>query len=239
MWTKVDDHLHSHPKVMELWRHKPRHPLALHLIALSYAGFTNQDGRVSQAFVEEKLPSHSERRRLIAALVGIGLWDELEDGSWRIHDYLDANMSREQIAARTAVDKRRKALQRRPGLLDLVRARDRDHCRYCGERVSFARGRNGDGATYDLVAPEGSISKDNVVLCCRRCAGRKGLLTVEQAGLCLLPEPATQLPLGGDVRTDGARMSADVPAADGRRMSKAVGSADGGTPRPDPTRPEV
>jgi hypothetical protein len=88
-WAKVDDGLHSHPKILALRRGCPA-ALGLHLLALSFAGAYLTDGVVHAAFVE---PQEEE---LAQRLVDAGLWDR--DGEdWRIHDWLDFNPSRAQV----------------------------------------------------------------------------------------------------------------------------------------------
>jgi 5-methylcytosine-specific restriction endonuclease McrA len=75
-------------------------------------------------------------------------------------------------------------------LIAFVKQRDRSLCRYCGIRVNWTDKRGGDGATYDHVDPDGDNTRDNVVVACRRCNGRKRDRTPEQAGMPLL-KPGT------------------------------------------------
>ena len=105
-WIKIDDQLHSHPKVIAAW-HAHHAALGLHLLALSHAACYLTDGRVSDAFVRGLLPAAAERRRVLSALTAVappftsGLW--VPDGSgWQIHDYLDLNESREDVLAKRA-----------------------------------------------------------------------------------------------------------------------------------------
>ncbi len=63
-------------------------------------------------------------------------------------------------------------------------ARDNYTCQYCGE--------TGKEMTIDHVVPRrmgGGDAWDNLVACCRRCNGKKGDKTLQQAGMKLLREP--------------------------------------------------
>lgn len=106
MWVRVDDQLHSHPKVRAAWIACDA-SLGLHLLALSYAGCFLTDGLVSEAFVALNLPQAGRRRKAITALVDAGLWHPVE-GGWHIHDFLNYNESRDKILSRRAADSRRK-----------------------------------------------------------------------------------------------------------------------------------
>lgn len=68
--------------------------------------------------------------------------------------------------------------------------RDGNRCRYCGKRV------NRDSRVIDHVvawANGGRNTDDNLVTACRTCNHRKGTLSVEEAGMHLLPLPDAQL----------------------------------------------
>lgn len=77
-------------------------------------------------------------------------------------------------------------LKRLPELREFVKTRDRSLCRYCGVRVNWADKKGPTGATYDHVDPDGDNTRDNVVVACRRCNGRKKDRTPAQAGMPLL-----------------------------------------------------
>ena len=83
-------------------------------------------------------------------------------------------------------------------LRERIRKRDRNLCRYCGRRVKWGANNAPHGATYDHVDPDVGNLKNNVVVACRQCNGRKKDRTPEQwieedsvHGLALLPEGTT------------------------------------------------
>lgn len=96
-WSKIDDQMHSHPKVKRAWDAN-KTSLGLHLLALSYAGAYLTDGHVPETFVKTQLPIAASRRRAVKTLVDSGLWEPSADG-WQIHDYLDHNPSKSETAA--------------------------------------------------------------------------------------------------------------------------------------------
>lgn len=104
-WARVDDKLHSHPKVRRAWRCRPA--LGIHLLALSFCMDQGTKGHLTPEWVEDQLPKPAERQRTVDALVEAGLWREIDDG-WEVHDFLDWNPSPEDIEARRAADRERK-----------------------------------------------------------------------------------------------------------------------------------
>jgi len=79
----------------------------------------------------------------------------------------------------------RRKLTRRQRVRSAVMARDRSLCRYCRK----------DATTLDHVVPRcksGRFSMKNCVACCMPCNKRKGSLTVEEAGMQLLPVPKSE-----------------------------------------------
>lgn len=105
-WVRIDDHLHSHPKIRWAWAKCPP-SLGLHLVALSFSGDQLTDGVVDDHFVKQWLPSQRMRERATAALAGAVLW-ERDGDAWVIHDYLDYNESGAQIRERRRLDLARK-----------------------------------------------------------------------------------------------------------------------------------
>lgn len=102
-WTKVDDRLHSHPKVLGLWQtENGRAALGLHLLAFSYIGAHLTDGVIHRPFIVEK-----GAIELAGCLVEAGLWDE-EGEHWRVHDWRDYNPSRAQVERQRKADAARK-----------------------------------------------------------------------------------------------------------------------------------
>lgn len=183
-WTKLDDQLHSHPKVQKAWQ-ESRASIGLHMLALSHAGAYLTDGHVSEAFVRAQLPAAGERRRAVGVLVDSGLWERNGDG-WVIHDFLDFNLSAAEVKGKRDWDVSRKALERDHDLIAAIKERDNDHCRYCGNAVSWKNRRGPHGGTYDHVHPRGPNTLENVVVACRACNMAKGARTPDEAGLKLL-----------------------------------------------------
>lgn len=81
------------------------------------------------------------------------------------------------------------AHQGKPNLevIQVVRERDLDRCRYCGVEVNWKDRRGSIGGTYDHINPRGLSDVDNIVVCCRKCNSTKGLRTPSQAKMILLP----------------------------------------------------
>jgi hypothetical protein len=106
-WARLDDRFHEHRKVRQAWRQAPA-SVGLHVMALTYCAGFETDGFVDRAFVEEKLPAAKTRNAAVRALIEAGMWRELDNG-WVIHDYLDYNPSRVQIAEKRAKYAERKS----------------------------------------------------------------------------------------------------------------------------------
>ncbi|MGB0096610.1 MAG: hypothetical protein WBP81_29235 [Solirubrobacteraceae bacterium] len=109
-WIRIDDDLHSHPKIQAAW-HQSEVSVGLHLLALSHSACYLTDGHVSRAFVALQLPNTTVRKQAVDALVASELW-VVNGTGWEIHDYLDYNDSREKILARRAAEAERKATRR-------------------------------------------------------------------------------------------------------------------------------
>ena len=105
-WIKLDDGLHSHPKIIEAWS-IDRAGVGLHLRALSYAADHLTDGHIRESWVAELFRVESERTSAVGALLQSGLWERNDDG-YLIHDYLEFNESRADVLARREKDTTRK-----------------------------------------------------------------------------------------------------------------------------------
>lgn len=108
MWVRLDDKLHSHPKVLALFDGgHAESALALWLLAASWSGDQLTDGVIPRVQV----------RRLgftVAAaeeLVRVGLWCVCDEG-WAFHDWLTYNPSREHVLARQTAAREKKQRQR-------------------------------------------------------------------------------------------------------------------------------
>lgn len=96
-WVKIDDAMPEHPKVVGLSDAAFR----VHISAICYAARNETDGRVSAGAVRQ-----FRWQRRVRELVEARLWDPTEDG-FAIHDYLDYNPSREQVAAERKASRKR------------------------------------------------------------------------------------------------------------------------------------
>lgn len=100
---------------------------------------------------------------------------------------LEHNPTKEQHTTRLA---RRRELQDNE-LRDRVRRRDGDNCRYCGDWVNTNNDRKSQHARhFDHVDPAG-VGFNNLVTACASCNRSKGGRTPDEAGMALLPAPAT------------------------------------------------
>jgi hypothetical protein len=112
-WARIDDQFRHHPKVVQAG------PLgiALHVCGLSYTAEYLTDGFIPRGAVNTLCdfegvwfrgyaPGSKDDyawtvREVVADLVALGMWDEVE-GGYQIHDYLDYNPSREKVLAERA-----------------------------------------------------------------------------------------------------------------------------------------
>ena len=219
-WAKLDDRFHENRKIRGLWRKQPA-ALGLHVLALTYCAGNETDGFVDAEFVADKAGSPATHRKMTTALVDAGMWIE-EPGGWRLHDYLDYNPSSAQLAQTRGVDRFRKDLTRDHALIDRIRRRDGDICRYCGVQVNWKDRKSNVGGTYDHVIPVsqgGENTYDNVVVACRGCNCRKQARTPDAAAMPLRDPPGSSP--GPDKSTAGQM---DQPAISDSR--------------PDPSRPD-
>lgn len=106
-WARLDDSFYDHPKVLRIWHDRPD-ALGLHMRAIAYCARHETDGYLPGPAVMGLSPLQSDREQQVAALINAGLWYENE-GDFVIHDYLDYNLSRNEIAARRSKDRDRKA----------------------------------------------------------------------------------------------------------------------------------
>lgn len=112
VWVKVDDRLHSHPKVGELDPKLMLECMGLNLLALSWCGEKLTDG-----ILPKGQPARLAGRpveNLIAELVRVGLWERCPQGI-QIHDFLDYNPTAKEAAdlSRARADAGRRGAQAR------------------------------------------------------------------------------------------------------------------------------
>lgn len=109
-WGRIDDSFYDHPKVLAVWHTRPD-ALGLYMRAIAYAARHETDGLLTDPAIMALSPLPDDREPQIEALVDAGLWHRTETG-YAIHDFLDYNLSRTEIAARRARDRDRKAERR-------------------------------------------------------------------------------------------------------------------------------
>lgn len=221
-WLKLDDGMGEHRKTLRLVkRGKSGQGLmafGLHGLALLHCAKYLTDGVIDREFVEDILDdakvTGKARTALVAQLVERGQWEVHGDG-WYAHDYLDHNPSRAEVEAGRGTEKLRKELTRDQPLVNAIRARDGNVCRYCGVEVNWKDRRSATGGTYShIVAPSagGQNTFENVVVCCRGCSER---------------DPAPVLPGSSPEPDPGGRV--DQAPVSGSRPVPA---------RPGPSRPD-
>jgi hypothetical protein len=103
-WARIDDRLHSHPKVLEAGPEA----MGLFLLALSWCADYLTDGFVPEIQVKRLLFVCDDPLAIADRLVSAGLW-ERADGGYQIHDYLEYNPSAEQVKAERAANAKRQA----------------------------------------------------------------------------------------------------------------------------------
>ena len=83
-WFKVDDHLHSHPKVLDV----PLRAMGLWVKAGAWCSDQLTDGEITKGAVRTLGGTPADAKALVTA----GLWEATDKG-WRFHDWLDQNPS--------------------------------------------------------------------------------------------------------------------------------------------------
>lgn len=198
-WVKVDDRFTRGPKCKRAARHlgggkrERARVLAVWLDAMSYCNTYLTDG----FFPDHEMVNLPDSRPadVFAAMAhgddALGPIVERDDQrmGWVFRNYCEYQPARAEVEARQEWDRRRKQLYSMPGLVESIRNRDGNCCRYCGRSVNWRDRRSSDGGTYDHVTPRGDNSFENVVVCCLRCSNAKGGRTLTEAGMSLLDAP--------------------------------------------------
>lgn len=230
-WTRLDDGMGDHRKIRRALRAGGLSAFGLHILGLLHCSRYLTDGQVEPEFLEDTFDAARTRERdqatIVQALEKHGLWIPDENGGWRVHDYLEHNPSRERVEALRGVDRLRKELTRDHALIDAIRERDGDTCRYCGVTVNWKDRRSNIGGTYDHVTPisqGGGNTFENVVVACRGCNGRKASRSPEHAEMNLA-EPSPRSSRGPD-----------RPSRNGQVRSRPTPTP---TPTPTPNGPPV
>lgn len=188
-WFKSDDGFWRHRKVRKLGKDKLG-ATGLWQLSGTWCADNTTDGFVP---IEQVKEFGDTRLRFAKRLVEVGLWTETEcDGEqgYQFHDWANYQPMRDEIEKRRIEDWMRKDLYARPGLVQAVKDRDGDLCRYCGLAVRWSDRRGPRGGTIDHLQPvsrHGKNELENLVVACRSCNSRKQDRTPDEAGMPLLP----------------------------------------------------
>ena len=107
-YGKLSNGFHSNTKVLKLQRMRPS-ALGVYCMAISFCSDVLNDGVMSEDDVIYQLNATEED---IEALIKVGMFERSDDGSYRIHDYLSHQSSREQVETRAEGARNRKRKQR-------------------------------------------------------------------------------------------------------------------------------
>ena len=104
-WAKIDDMLHSHPKVAQAGLEA----MGLFVVGLSWSACYLTDGFIP----DYQLPrfGNGNLEAIADRLVTAGLWHKVEDG-YNIHDYLNYNPSGEKVKAERSANAKRQSAWR-------------------------------------------------------------------------------------------------------------------------------
>lgn len=109
MWTKLDDGLLDHHKLLEaahlLGKDGRAKALGFFTASLLYSSKHLTDGHLTAAVIDQLQISKAG----VQALVTAGLWTKVENG-WVIHDYLQYNAAAAEVQEKRRQDRERKRL---------------------------------------------------------------------------------------------------------------------------------
>lgn len=120
--------------------------------AICWSASHDADGRITRRALRSLAGAHGERNvtRLVARLVEVGRWRQVDRDTWEIHDYLQFNFSAEEVKRRREADRLRKASARKPTGRPPGRPSgsnaSRTHVVGEGESLQAASGANGASA---------------------------------------------------------------------------------------------
>lgn len=107
-WAKFDDRYDDHPKLKRAWKEN-RATVGIHAMAITAACRHETDGVIDDLWLEEKLPAKKEREQVLGILVKLGLFEDLGDGNYAVHDFLTYNRSKQDAEEKRRKDRERKA----------------------------------------------------------------------------------------------------------------------------------
>ena len=107
-WARIDDGFVDHPKILRIWNKCPG-ALALHVRAIAYCSKHLTDGYIPSAAVELLSPVPGDRDEQVGTLLEEESWYR-DEGSetFVIHDFLDYQPTREEVAEKRKKDRERK-----------------------------------------------------------------------------------------------------------------------------------
>ena len=111
-WARLDDSFYDHPKVIKL---AENHSAAgfLHVRAIAYCSKHLTDGLIPRVMVESLVPVQRDRDEQVGALLEMGFWYRAEDkDAYAIHDFLDYQPTRDEVAEKRRKDRERKRQER-------------------------------------------------------------------------------------------------------------------------------
>lgn len=174
MWFRVDDTFVGHPKTRQaaelLGGSKKRargRVVAVWLEAGTWSSRYLTNGYVPENALDDFL-TDSRPGEVMAACAKAGLFRR-ENGGYYFHQWEERQLEAEPVKDAQAIDAQRKQIHQIKGLVDTIRKRDADRCRYCGRVVNFKDRRGDLAGTYDFMDPAGPRTADNIVVCCHGC----------------------------------------------------------------------
>ena len=180
-WIRLDDQIAHHPKLTKC------SPSAcwLYVTCIAFSQKFLTDGFIPKESIVTL--GHVRRpQQCVNELVANRLL-EVVSGGYQIHDYLVYNSSASEIRADREWDRFRKELYANKPLVEAIKKRDRNLCRYCGVEVNWNDRRGPHGGQFDHVKPRGPNTFENIVVACRKCNCAKNSRTPEEADMPLRP----------------------------------------------------
>lgn len=95
MWSRIDDQLEGHPKVIAAEADSPG-CLSLWIRVLSWCASHETDGRFPRILISRYCSDPQHALSWSLALIRAGLWDDPGGAELQVHDYLDYNPSAEE-----------------------------------------------------------------------------------------------------------------------------------------------
>ncbi len=200
----VDDQFQANPKTHAL--------IDMGVNGIAAIGLWTVVGSLIQAqLADGRVPASAWRQvgdrrlfnKLAKLLVQVGLWEQVEDDADTLayHDWGEIGYAKSHTVK---LKRARTKEMRNPEIVEAVKARDCDRCRYCGKKVRWEDKRGDLGGTFDHVIPGMAAGVTNLVVSCRKDNRTKAQRTPEQAGMTLLPPPNPGPETKHELDPDGA-----------------------------------